>query len=148
MIRRILTVILMLASAMAVSSCEKNEKTGWDYVVEIVDNINYRIANDENIAMKKNNDLIYVQGMESEDAARIDCSTWIYTEMKGDSYRFVLPDNKGTVTVSRMENEGEYFKVAFDLEGVERFMLQYVNYAMLSDDNFIPRPVAPPQTAL
>lgn len=145
MIKRILTVILVLATGLAVSSCDKKEKTGQDYIVEIVNNINHRIVNYDHISMRDGEDRIYVQGIESEDAARIDCATWIYTEMKGDSHQFVLPDNKGTVTVSKMEDEGDFYQVAFDLEGVEWFMLQYVNDVKFNDNNFLPRPVHWPQ---
>lgn len=143
MIRNLVSSVLVVAAAMLCFSCTKTEqKSGQEYVTEIVNNINSRIESEE-IVGDSDDSRIYLNAIESEEAARNDCSVWIYSELAGDSYEFVIPDNMGTVSVVKGESEGEYFCLTFKLGGYDEFMLKYMSPNKINDENTFPRPGKP-----
>ena len=135
--------VLVLAAALLCLSCSKTgQKSGQEYVTEIVNNFNSRIESEE-IVGDSDDSRIYLSAAESEDAARNDCSVWIYGELTGDSQEFVIPDGMGTVNVVKGESEGEYFCLTFKLEGYDEFMLKYMSPNKINDENTFPRPGKP-----
>lgn len=139
MIRRFFSWVLLMAAGIAAAGCGKSEKSGQEYADEILARFNDRILNCPDFGMKSENPRIYTQGIESAEAARRDCATWIYAELEGDTYEFVLPDGQGTVRVDPLEEDGDYYQVSFDLRGHVRFMLHYMSPSKAQEDNVFPR---------
>lgn len=131
--------LLIATSMLFASSCQRDEKTGKDYIAEIINNFNEGVKQDE-ILCSADDSRIYFKGVNSSEEAWADCATWIYSNDQGGEVTFVIPDNMGEVkAVEITDEEGAYIYVYFKLNNSEEVLLKYLHPNYINDDNVLIR---------
>lgn len=144
MFQRTIYMGLLASIALVNVSCQDSEeKTGAEYVEEIVANL--RVLDEQDaIIVASENEHIYQIGVESADEAWRSCATWVYSTIK-EPVVFIIPDGMGKIEVAEADTEGAYLYVTFKLEGYHEFRLQYLNPEYINDDNVFIRQPFPPK---
>lgn len=144
MFKRIIYVGLVAVMAFAGVSCQdSDEKTGAEYLNEIVSKLE-ALNDQDKVVVSNENDHIYQIGVESAEEAWKCCSEWVYSDVNESSV-FVIPDGMGRIEVAVADTEGAYLYVTFKLEGYHEFRVEYLNPEYMNDDNFFIRQPFPPK---
>lgn len=143
MSRKIFGRLIIVALMSLMASCQKHEKTGKDFMTEIINNFNEGLKQEE-ILGSADDSRLFFKGINSAEEASDDCATWVYTSFTGGEVTFVLPDGMGTVkAVEITDEEGAFIYVYFKLNNSEEVVLKYLHPNYINDDNILIRQPGP-----
>lgn len=141
--KRILLGLFLVTFMSWATSCQKYDKTGKDFMTEIIHNFNEGLRQAE-ILGSADDSRVFFKGVDSAEEAWADCATWIYEDYNGGEATFVLPDDMGTVkAVEITDEDGAYIYVYFKLNKTEEVVLRYLHPNYIDDDNVLIRQPGP-----